>query len=743
MRLSVVLPTYNEAGTILPLLRRILTVSQVDEILVVDDDSPDRTWEIASQTGSDRVHVLRRTSERGLVSALNHGIRNASGDIVAWMDADGSHPPEMLPQMLSAMANADIAIASRYVAGGSDKRKSALRALSSRFLNWLSRDLLHPTTKDCTTGYVLARKEWLLTHPLQGNYGEYCIRLLVTAERENKRVVEIPFANVDREQGESKTDESLLTFFKLGVRYLRTIFQLWKPGEASSTVEAAGVAFVFALALLVFVNKPVHMDDPVFIGIAKSLLKDPLHPFAAQINWVGVTRSVFYEDNPFFLNYYYALVMLLFGEKEWILHVAYLLFPTVAAVSTYSLAGRRGLNPLLSSALFLSTPALFVSATTLMADVPLIAFYIASCALYYKMQSQPSARTGLLLALSVSIAIFTKYIGLTLIPLIAFDAIRSRNYRKPLGWLLIPLLLFLLWNLQNLASMGALHILEAGKSMNFGAGQVFAKFITSLSFAGLSVVAFAFFPLLRKPVHLITGILFAATGAAIAWHYGWVHQPINAVLMGIGISAALMAIIHVCRVRTADLLVMWFCGMLVYCWLAEYIAARVVLLFACPMILLLAKSLPPRAVTACILLNLALSMVIASADQEDAGVYKKFANELSVGNTTYIGHWGFQYYMERRGVPPFDYDRDHLTPGETLIVPEIGGTSDFYVPRQDGLFQNTMLKRVRIEELSPHRGVFVMNFENDAGFYCDGWGKIPFSFGSAPLERVYYLRAEP
>jgi dolichol-phosphate mannosyltransferase len=222
--LSVILPTYNEAENVLPLIDEIPALPEIKEILVVDDDSPDRTWEVASQ--NPRVRVIRRIGERGLISALNRGIAEANGELVTWLDSDGSMPPGMIPTLLILNKNADIVIGSRYVPGGHDSRRSYLRRLTSRIINGLAVCMLHTQVRDCTTGYVLAERKWLLQHPLEGYYGDYCIRLLIQAERAGLTIAEVGFENVERSKGLSKTEESMFSFCKLGLAYLKTIWQL-------------------------------------------------------------------------------------------------------------------------------------------------------------------------------------------------------------------------------------------------------------------------------------------------------------------------------------------------------------------------------------------------------------------------------------------------------------------------------------------------------------------------------------
>ncbi len=140
MDISIVLPTYNERDNIIPLIERTLTaLSDYElEIVVVDDDSPDGTWQIVAAKGETdpRVRLIHRTDERGLTSAIQRGITEARGDWVGWMDCDLSMPPEDLPKLAAALeAGADMAIGSRYVPGGADVAHSLIGRAFSRVIN--------------------------------------------------------------------------------------------------------------------------------------------------------------------------------------------------------------------------------------------------------------------------------------------------------------------------------------------------------------------------------------------------------------------------------------------------------------------------------------------------------------------------------------------------------------------------------------------------------------------------------
>ena len=121
---SVILPTYNESQNVQELILAILNCMEpAPEIIVVDDDSPDGTWEIVTKIQAEHpnVELLRRTGKRGLATAVAEGIANSRGDVIVWMDSDFSHPPALIPQMVKALEHCSIALASRYTKGGGSR----------------------------------------------------------------------------------------------------------------------------------------------------------------------------------------------------------------------------------------------------------------------------------------------------------------------------------------------------------------------------------------------------------------------------------------------------------------------------------------------------------------------------------------------------------------------------------------------------------------------------------------------
>lgn len=214
MRVSVVLPTYNERENVRSLVPDVLDALEragvAPEVVVVDDDSPDGTADYLCRTwGSDsRVRVIHRTNAHGLATALRRGIEEAAGDVIVLMDADYSHDPAMLGRLVARMDGADIVNGSRYFPG-TPFEASRLAVTLSRIINVYFRWILRLTTQDNTNGFLCFRagvwKPRELDFIFFSGYGDFQARMFFLARRKGWRFVEIPAGYRRRTRGESKT----------------------------------------------------------------------------------------------------------------------------------------------------------------------------------------------------------------------------------------------------------------------------------------------------------------------------------------------------------------------------------------------------------------------------------------------------------------------------------------------------------------------------------------------------------
>jgi len=202
--ISVIVPTYNEAGSITPLVER-LAVSLAGrewELVVVDDGSPDGTADIAAGLAPARpVRVVPRSGKAGLASAVIAGMKVARGDPLVVMDADLSHPPEVVPGLVDAIdAGADLAVGSRYVKGGGTRDWPMRRRVVSRVACMMGSVLV--PVRDATSGFFAIRRRAI--DGVRLNAIGFKIGLGVIARARAARIVEVPYTFRDRELGKSK-----------------------------------------------------------------------------------------------------------------------------------------------------------------------------------------------------------------------------------------------------------------------------------------------------------------------------------------------------------------------------------------------------------------------------------------------------------------------------------------------------------------------------------------------------------
>ncbi|TPQ16027.1 polyprenol monophosphomannose synthase [Streptomyces sporangiiformans] len=214
----VIIPTYNEAENIKAIVDRVRAAVPEAHVLVADDNSPDGTGKLADEmtVGDDHVHVLHRKGKEGLGAAYLAGFRwglEQGYGVLVEMDADGSHQPEELPRLLTALKGADLVLGSRWVPGGRVVNWPKHREYISRGGSLYSRVLLDVPMRDVTGGYRAFRRETLEGLGLSDVASQgYCFQvdLARRAVRAGYHVVEVPITFVERELGDSKMSRDIL-----------------------------------------------------------------------------------------------------------------------------------------------------------------------------------------------------------------------------------------------------------------------------------------------------------------------------------------------------------------------------------------------------------------------------------------------------------------------------------------------------------------------------------------------------
>lgn len=231
----VIVPTYNEADNLNDLISQLLALPVAIGVIVVDDNSPDGTGQLADQWVAKepgRVHVVHRPGKLGLGTAYIAGFKKAL-DIgarrIMTMDADFSHNPRYIPSMIELSKQKHVVIGSRYVAGGGQRNCTWKRVLLSKGANFVARSLLGLKAKDATAGFRLYRREVLESVPLDRIFSSgysFLVEMLFLCQRRGWQIGEVPIIFEDRRLGQTKISRNEVlkaqyTLLRLAFRRLR------------------------------------------------------------------------------------------------------------------------------------------------------------------------------------------------------------------------------------------------------------------------------------------------------------------------------------------------------------------------------------------------------------------------------------------------------------------------------------------------------------------------------------------
>jgi dolichol-phosphate mannosyltransferase len=296
-KLSIVVPTYNESQNIVKMLDSIaetLSPYATAEIIVVDDNSPDGTAEIASLHAKNisnkkklHVEIIRRDGKFGLSSAIIEGVQSATGELLVVMDGDLSHPPQVIPSIIEALrdSNCDIVVASRYIKGGSIIGWPFKRRLMSKGATKIAQYGLGIEVKDPVSGFFAFRRD--IIDGIKFDAIGYKMLLEILVKTKGARVKEVPYTFTNRSTGASKLDVEVM------FDYLRAIMRLYRYGKSIRqkerrtsvrflskagrfyTVGASGLLVNYIASLLFNMLAPnVWYLYSTFIGIVISMISN-------------------------------------------------------------------------------------------------------------------------------------------------------------------------------------------------------------------------------------------------------------------------------------------------------------------------------------------------------------------------------------------------------------------------------------------------------------------------------------
>lgn len=542
--------------------------------------------------------------------------------------------------------------------------------------------------------------------------------------------------------------------------------------NAQSTAGRGGAplllgAIALLAALAAGLDRPIHIDDDVYLWSARRILADPADPLGGEGTFIGERGQLYhFIQHPPLLSYFQAAVIALAGgERERALHLAYWLFPIGAAVALHDLARRFTSLPLAATALVLSTPAFLVMSHGLMTDLPFLALWLAAVAAGVRATDGGAAGARLACGAFAALATFVQYRGLLLAPLLlAYPWLRGRPLRPLLAALLPTPLLFAAWSLWTWRTLGVAHPLDAGSWIPLDGRRLAFDAVAYVALLGGTTVLGPLWLLVARRLGAGArgfGLVAALTAVAtLAWTGE--YTPAQRVAFAAFFACGAAALLSLAAARRglgreagrddAFLLLMAVVPLVSQVALNLFASARS-LLVALPFVVLVTlrglerrQPAPGLARDAWLAAGatLLLAAAVAAADYRFAQAQREVALQAAAlrprgGGRWFTGEWGFRHYMERAGFRPLAADGSGVAPGDLIVIPEVPCPA----PLADEL-----AARLRLAADIAPRTRFplkVMSFEARAGFYSNFHGLLPFALSDAPLERAraYTVGAPP
>jgi hypothetical protein len=523
----------------------------------------------------------------------------------------------------------------------------------------------------------------------------------------------------------------------------------------TSTRERVGLALLWIAVAATNVTKPIHIDDPIFLGIARHIRAEPLHPMAGTLVLSGVRVPIPDTHEPHGVLYAYAGVMALFGESPLALHLFHALFAAAAIAAFHALARRAGAqNALLLSACFALGPA-FLPGQNLMMDVPLVAGWTTVFWLLCARLDGPGGQRAFgWAALVFGAAGLVKYTTLAIAPLLLLPIALRRAWRLAL-WLALPALLLAGWSLFNWLDYGESHLWSRPRPA-LHAPELAARLRDWLRALG----AVAPFSILGLPWVLADRRRALALGAVAA---GAAALPPGAGLAGAGallarlflangVAVLVLAAVSLERLRRerleeALLLAGWIgAGAAFIVLFTPFMAVRHVLLVVPALLLALVRLLPPRAprgfARAACVASAVLGLALAISDRAAAASYRAQAFSLAArlgagARVFYLGDWGFSWYAERAGMRPFVFGETRLGAADRLVLAAgtVSGVTQLAARREAPRLLETV-------EVPPGAAMLLRSvrpWDRGGGYYAFRHPGLPWTVESGPLDRFLVL----
>jgi 4-amino-4-deoxy-L-arabinose transferase-like glycosyltransferase len=526
-------------------------------------------------------------------------------------------------------------------------------------------------------------------------------------------------------------------------------------------------------ALFSFLTKPFNMDDPLFIWAARQIQSHPGNPYDFTVNWYGHEQPMWMvTENPPLTSYYIAVMAGVLGWSEISLHLAFLIPAIAAVLGTYRLAKSFCTRPFFAALLALFTPVFLVSSTTIMCDIPLLAFWVWAVVFWVEGMEQEDWRSLTAAGILASLAFLTKYYGLCLIPLLAaYGLLQKRGWGKWVLPLMIPLgtMAAYEWATHMLYGKALVSTAASYAVHTKGWLDILDKAISFVPLAfmgGCMATAIIFAPLLWRPRTLLLFLAGAILAAAGYHENGTLLQrfpslnpdnrwavEIQAILWaGGGISILALAAVEVVRLRDAKawLLALWILGTFAFTALMNWsVNGRSILPMAPALAILIARFLERKNPVflpmskALVAICAVLALLVTSADfslatSECNGAEQVCATYGSDPGTVlwFEGHWGFQYYMQLLNGKPLNWAKPEIPGRHNLLLVPTENCNVFLPDEKSATLLDVFTNA------SP-QCLITWNFQAGAGFYANVGGPLPFAFGKVEPEKILVYGIKP
>jgi 4-amino-4-deoxy-L-arabinose transferase-like glycosyltransferase len=526
----------------------------------------------------------------------------------------------------------------------------------------------------------------------------------------------------------------------------------------SPTRQALFLAVATVLCLVPFVAKPLHIDDPLFYWAARHIAAHPLDPYGFKVNWYVVEESMAaVTQNPPGASYYMALVGAVFGWSPTALHLGFLLPAVGVVIAIWALGRRLCRRPVLAGLLVLTAPGFLASATTLMADVPMLALWLAAVLLW--IDGVDRDRTDLLVVSSVvaGVCVLTKYPGAAVIPLGVLYALLRRGVGRWMIALLPSLAIVVLYQYWSSGLYGHDHLSDALSYARQESDTLSAhRGLVALSSLGGSFIAAGALSMLvlgRRDLTIPVAVGVAATAYLLIDGHRWWQRGGEAKDWGIialhffafvtsGVTVLLLALRSGWKGdAVALLLACWIVGIEVFAGYINWVVNVRSILPAVPAAaLVMTRAIDERmgdraerVVPIVLVASLAIALWVGLGDSGVARAQVQAAErivERSAGRSGALwfqGHWGFQVAMEAVGGRPTDALASRFFPGDVLVIPR-DNTNTIELP------SSVPTRRERIE-VPIRLGATTVCNRCGAGFYSSQWGPLPYRVDPPPPQR--------